>query len=228
MRQFISCAVLIQHIIYYFDRSDPTTTPIMSDTPSIISSTDINDPALRASTVFNETCGWLQQAVIGLNLCPFAKAVFTKRQIRYSVSNASDTDTLLNVLCDELQLLAAADPDEIDTTLLIHPGVLGDFTDYNDFLGIADATVRNFGLEGVIQIASFHPKYQFDNSKPDDIENYTNRSPYPMLHLLREQSIARAVDDIGDADEIVERNLKTLRLLGIDGWRQLPFIASGK
>jgi hypothetical protein len=200
----------------------------MPDHPSIIASTDINDPVLNASPVFRQTCGWLQQAVIGLNLCPFAKAVYIKRQIRYSLSNAVDTDTLLNVLCDELQLLAAADPEEIDTTLLIHPGVLGDFTDYNDFLEIADATVRNFGLEGVIQIASFHPQYQFDNSKPDDIENNTNRSPYPMLHLLREQSIARAVDGIEDADKIVERNLKTLRLLGTAGWQQLPFIASGK
>jgi hypothetical protein len=194
----------------------------------MIAGTNIDDPALLGSTVFTETQAWLQQAVIGLNLCPFAKAVYVKRQIRYCLSNAQDTDALLNVLCDELQLLAAADPDDIDTTLLIHPGVLGDFADYNDFLAIADLTIRNFGLEGVIQIASFHPQYQFDNSKPDDIENCTNRSPYPMLHLLREQSIALAVDGIEDADEIVERNMNTLRLLGIAGWKALPFIAQRK
>jgi hypothetical protein len=193
-----------------------------------IASTDADSPDLLAEPAFIATRDWLQQAVIGLNLCPFAKAVYTRRQIRYSLCGATDTDALLNVLCDELQLLAAADPAQIDTTLLIHPAVLGDFGDYNDFLAIADATVRNFGLEGVIQIASFHPEYQFDNSNPDDIENYTNRSPYPMLHLLREQSIARAVDGIEDADEIVDRNLKTLRLLGFEGWNRLAFVSQKK
>jgi hypothetical protein len=191
-------------------------------------STDIDDPALLASAAFIDTRAWLEQAVIGLNLCPFAKAVYSKRQIRYCLSSARDTDTLFNTLCDELQLLVAADPAEIDTTLLIHPEVLGNFTEYNDFLAIADTTIRNFGLEGQIQIASFHPEYQFDNSYPDDIENYTNRSPYPMLHLLREQSIARAVSGIEDADEIVERNMKTLRLLGRDGWEALPFVVRRK
>ncbi|HEY4316958.1 MAG TPA: DUF1415 domain-containing protein [Herbaspirillum sp.] len=191
-------------------------------------STNTDDPALLADPVFIATRDWLLQAVIGLNLCPFAKAVYVKRQIRYRITAAQDTDTLLNDLCDELQLLAAADPEQIDTTLLIHPRVLGDFGDYNDFLAIADATVRNFGLEGVIQIASFHPEYQFDNTQPDDIENCTNRSPYSMLHLLREQSIARAVDGIEDADEIVDRNLKTLRLLGKTGWQALPFVTQKK
>ncbi|RXZ36845.1 DUF1415 domain-containing protein [Oxalobacteraceae bacterium CAVE-383] len=191
-------------------------------------STNIDDPALLADPVFTATRDWLLQAVIGLNLCPFAKAVYVKRQIRYRITGARDTDALLNELCDELQLLAAADPEQIDTTLLIHPRVLADFSDYNDFLAIADVTLRNFGLEGVIQVASFHPQYQFDNSDSDDIENYTNRSPYPMLHLLREQSIARAVDGIEDADEIVERNMEKLRLLGKTGWNALPFVAQEK
>ena len=195
---------------------------------TIIASTDTDNPDLLAEPVFTATRDWLLQAVIGLNLCPFAKSVYIKRQIRYSLSSAKDTDALLNDLCDELQLLAAADPAQIDTTLLIHPCVLADFDDYNDFLAIAELTVRNFGLEGVIQIASFHPEYQFDNSLPDDIENYTNRSPYPMLHLLREESIARAVDGIEDADKIVERNLEKLRLLGKAGWEALPFIAEKK
>jgi len=190
--------------------------------------TDIDDPALLASPVFTATRAWLEQAVIGLNLCPFAKAVYKKRQIRYRISDARDTDTLFGQLCDELQRLAAADPDEIDTTLLIHPEVLGDFIEYNDFLSVADAAVRSFGLEGVIQIASFHPKYQFDNSSPDDIENYTNRSPYPMLHLLREQSIEKAVDGLADPAEIGERNMETLRRLGLTGWRALPFVAKQK
>ena len=193
-----------------------------------LASTDIDHPDLLANPIFLRTREWLEQAIIGLNLCPFAKAVYAKRQIRYRVSSARDTDTLFNELCDELQMLAAANADEIDTTLMIHPNVLGMFPEYNDFLSVADITVRNLGLEGVIQIASFHPQYQFDNSNSDDIENYTNRSPYPMLHLLREQSISRAVDGIEDADEIVKRNMNTLRLLGIDGWNAFSFVADRK
>jgi hypothetical protein len=193
-----------------------------------LAGTDIDDPALLADAAFTDTRAWLEQAVIGLNLCPFAKAVYSKRQIRYCISSAHDTDTLFNTFCDELQLLAAADPGQIDTTLLIHPKVLGNFLEYNDFLSIVDTTIRNFGLEGQIQVASFHPEYQFDNSKPNDIENYTNRSPHPMLHLLREASVARAVDSVEDADEIVQRNMKTLRLLGVSGWQALPFVVQRK
>jgi hypothetical protein len=198
----------------------------MSDTP--LASNDPDDPAMQASPVIAATRAWLEQAVIGLNLCPFAKAVYNKRQIRYRVSAAADTDTLFRELCDELQMLADADPEAIDTTLLIHPRVLGDFLEYNDFLYVTEAAVRSFGLEGEIQIASFHPQYLFDNSQPDDIENYTNRSPYPMLHLLREQSVSRAVEGMEDADRIVERNMETLRLLGQAGWSALPFIAHRK
>jgi hypothetical protein len=137
------------------------------------------------------------------------------------VSEAETPEALLADLLVELQGLAAVDPGEIDTTLIIHPRVLGDFLDYNDFLGVADAAVVDLGLEGVIQIASFHPEYQFAGSAPDDIENYTNRSPYPILHLLREASVERAVAAFPDASEIYEKNMATMRRLGHEGWRRL-------
>ena len=164
---------------------------------------------------------WLEKAVIGLNLCPFAKAVYIRDQIRYVVSEAETPEALAADLLAELQALVAADPGEIDTTLLIHPYVLDDFLDYNDFLDVADAAIAELGLEGVIQIASFHPEYQFEGTEPDDVENYTNRSPYPILQLLREASVERAVETIPDAAEIYEKNIETMRRLGIEGWRRL-------
>jgi hypothetical protein len=164
---------------------------------------------------------WLERAVIGLNLCPFAKAVHVKNQIRYAVSAAQTPEELLADLIIELRTLHAADPSEIDTTLLVHPQVLGDFLDFNDFLDLAEAAVAGEGLEGEIQIASFHPHYQFAGTGSEDIENYSNRSPYPTLHLLREASIARAVAVFPDASQIFERNMETLRRLGHDGWRRL-------
>lgn len=159
------------------------------------------------------TRNWLEKAVIGLNLCPFAKAVHIKNQIRYVVTDADSVEGLLPVLIEELQALAAAAPAAIDTTLLIHPRVLTDFLDYNDFLDVADAAVDDLGLEGEIQVASFHPDYQFAGTGPDDIDNYTNRAPYPTLHLLREDSVARAVDAFPQAAEIFEKNIETLRRL---------------
>ncbi len=164
---------------------------------------------------------WLQRAVIGLNLCPFAKAVQVKDQIRYVLSIASTQDALLTELATELLWLHDADPDVVDTTLLIHPQVLSDFYDYNDFLDQVDAAIDALGLEGEIQVASFHPDYQFAGSDFDDVANCTNRSPYPMLHLLREDSIDRAVDAFPDPDEIVSRNISTLEKLGIDGYNAL-------
>ncbi len=164
---------------------------------------------------------WLEKAVIGLDLCPFAKAVYVKDQIRYVVSRAESAEALRDDLTAELQALVAADPQETDTTLLIHPQVLEDFFEYNEFLGIADATVAELDLEGVLQIASFHPRYQFAGSDPDDIANATNRSPYPMLHLLREASVDRAVAAFPEAAEIYEKNIATLRRLGREGWRRL-------
>lgn len=168
---------------------------------------------------------WLEQAVIGLNLCPFAKAVHVKAQIRWVESAARDADRLLEDLVAELRLLAAADPAEVDTTLLIHPQALNDFLDYNDFLDVAEAAVEALGLAGVLQIASFHPDYRFEGTAADDAGNLTNRSPFPMLHLLREDSIARAVAAYPDAAAIYERNVDTLRRLGADGWHRLPSAA---
>jgi hypothetical protein len=164
---------------------------------------------------------WLERAVIGLNLCPFAKAVHVKNQIRYAVSAAQTPEDLLVDLVAELRILQTADASAIDTTLLVHPRVLGDFLDFNDFLELADAALVDAGLEGELQIASFHPQYQFAGTGPEDIENYSNRSPYPTLHLLREASIARAVAVFPDASQIFERNMETLRRLGHEGWRRL-------
>jgi uncharacterized protein len=168
-----------------------------------------------------ETRAWLEKAVIGLNLCPFAKAVHGKGQIRWVLSEAREPEALLHELMHELQLLAAADPQVVDTTLLVHPQVLGDFLDYNDFLDLADAALEELELDGVLQIASFHPDYQFAGTEPDDMGNFSNRSPYPTLHLLREDSIERAVEAAGPAEDIFERNIRTLQELGLAGWRKL-------
>lgn len=177
--------------------------------------------AASTDEVVAATRAWLEKAVIGLNLCPFAKAVHAGNQIRYAVSDAQTPEALLADLARELQALAAADPAEVETTLLIHPRVLDDFPDYNDFLDIADAAVEELGLAGTIQVASFHPQYRFADTEPDAIENYSNRSPYPMLHLLREESVERAVAAFPDVGRIPERNIDTLRRIGHDGWRRL-------
>ena len=164
---------------------------------------------------------WLERAVIGLNLCPFAKAVVAKDQVRYVLSAATTPDALLEELAYELVRLQQTEPEQVDTTLLIHPQVLTDFLDYNDFLDTADAAVEALELDGEIQVASFHPDYQFADTDYDDVGNCSNRSPYPMLHLLREASVERAVAAFPDPDVIVERNLETLEKLGIEGWRKL-------
>jgi hypothetical protein len=164
---------------------------------------------------------WIEKAVIGLNLCPFAKAVYVKNQVRIVVSHAPHLDGLLEDLDRELDFLAAADPESIDTTLLVHPTLLADFLDFNDFMQIAEAAVDEHGLDGVLQIASFHPRFQFEGTAPDDLGNYTNRAPFPTLHLLREASIARAVAATPEPETIYERNIGTLARLGIEGWRAL-------
>lgn len=174
-----------------------------------------------AATVTAATRNWLEKAVIGLNLCPFAKAVHVKQQIRYVVSTATTPEALAEELMAELALLRDADPEAVETTLLIHPQVLGDFLDFNDFLDVADAIVEEMELDGELQVASFHPDYQFADSEPDDIENFSNRAPYPTLHLLRESSIAQAVAAFPDAADIYETNIATLQRLGHAGWRQL-------
>ena len=168
-----------------------------------------------------DTRRWLERAVIGLNLCPFAKAVHAKDQVRYVLSEATTAEALLEQLGEELAFLRDAPADEIDTTLIVHPAVLQDFLDYNDFLELADALVAELELEGVLQVASFHPRYQFAGTAPDDIENFTNRAPHPTLHLLREDSVSRAVAAYPDPDAIIDRNIDTLRKLGRRGWDRL-------
>lgn len=163
---------------------------------------------------------WLARAVIGLNLCPFAKSVYVKEQVRYAISEATTLEDALADLETELRALEAADPQQVDTTLVIYPRAFADFVDYNDALFFAERLVQQLRLDGVLQIASFHPAYRFEGSEADDIENYTNRAPYPILHLLREDSIARAVDAFPDASAIYEKNQETLRRLGHDGWRE--------
>ena len=172
-------------------------------------------------TVIAATREWLEKAVIGLNLCPFAKAVVVKNQVRFVVSHAPHLDGLLEDLDRELDFLAAADPEAVDTTLLIHPMLLPDFLDFNDFMQLAEAAVGEHGLDGVIQIASFHPAFQFEGTELDDISNYTNRAPFPTLHLLREASIERAVAAFPEAETIYERNIETLQALGHAGWQAL-------
>jgi hypothetical protein len=172
-------------------------------------------------TVIATTRTWLERAVIGLNLCPFAKAVHVKEQIRYVVSAATTPEELLAELVRELEVLAEASPDKIDTTLLMHPQVLGDFLDYNDFLDLADSALEELQLDGILQIASFHPDYQFDGTEFDDVGNFSNRSPYPTLHLIREESIEQAVAAFPDAADIYERNIETLDKLGVAGWKKL-------
>ena len=172
-------------------------------------------------TAIEETTVWLEKAVIGLNLCPFAKAVHGKGQIRWVLSDATEPAALLELLVQELQHLAAADPEVVDTTLIVHPQVLQDFLDFNDFLGVADEALEEMGLTGVLQVASFHPQFQFADTDADDITNATNRSPYPTLHLLREDSVERAVAAFPEAETIFERNIETLRRLGPEGWRML-------
>jgi uncharacterized protein len=156
---------------------------------------------------------WVNEVVIGLNLCPFAKAVFAKEQIRYVVVQAKGTDDIADALCDEMALLAKTDPAAIDTTLLIVRGALDHFEDYNDFLGVAGALIEGLGFTGVFQIASFHPRYQFADTEASDVTNFTNRAPYPILHILREDSVERAVESFPDAADIYKRNMETMRRL---------------
>ena len=180
------------------------------------------DEQTRLSTTAEaETRAWVDRAVIGLNLCPFAKAPQVKGLVRYVVSLADDPAALLADLITELERLAESKPEQMETTLLIHPRVLGDFADYNDLLEVAEDTVAELDLEGVLQVASFHPDYQFEGTTPDDVTNATNRSPYPTLHLIREDSIDKAVAAFPDAEAIYEVNMATMEQLGAEGWAAL-------
>ena len=168
-----------------------------------------------------DTQAWLDKAVIGLNLCPFAKAVVTKKQVRYVVCMDSEPEQVLQMLQQEMQLLINTDAAVLDTTLLIAPKLLPDFLDFNEFLFDCDSELVSMELEGVLQIADFHPRYQFAGTQPYDISNFTNRAPYPTLHLLREESIDKAVAAFPDASLIYERNMQVLEALGKEGWEDL-------
>jgi uncharacterized protein len=169
---------------------------------------------MNSQSITEITRGWISSVVIGLNLCPFARRVFQADLIRYVVSEATNEDELLAKLSAELQSLAKAPLSQTETTLIIHPLALGNFLEFNDFLTIADKLLARLELRGTIQIASFHPDYQFEGTEPDDVENFTNRSPYPMLHLLREESISKVAGDEEELLEIPQRNIKLLKSLG--------------
>jgi len=176
----------------------------------------IGDPA-----VIGDMRRWLERAVIGLNLCPFAKAVYVRNQVRIVVSAARNAEDWFAEIEAEIRLLVETDAEQIDTTLLVHPKLLRDFMDFNEFVGIAEDRLGELGLEGVLQVASFHPRFQFEGTAPDEIGNYTNRAPYPTLHLLREASLDKAIDAMPDPDEIWKRNVETMDALGYDGWNAL-------
>lgn len=169
---------------------------------------------MNETTVIEQTRRWISDIVIGLNLCPFARRVFDGALIRYTVTEATDAESLSEALTSELQLLAATPAEQVETAFLIHPQALGDFLDYNDFIVEAEVLIEELGLRGVFQIAGFHPQYQFGGTQPDDVENYTNRSPFPMLHLLREDSITAVSDDPDKLLDIPRRNVETLRRMG--------------
>lgn len=168
-----------------------------------------------------QTLGWLEQAVIGLNLCPFATSVYVNSQVRVVVSTAKHLDAFLDELDVELLLLCDTPVQEIETTLLVHPHLFPDFLVFNDFLNIVDDVVAEHELEGVLQVLPFHPEFLFGGEDETDMSHYTNRSPFPMLHLLREDSLSQAIDAHGDTDAIPERNKQVLRDLGLAGWRKL-------
>jgi hypothetical protein len=174
-----------------------------------------------SSVYIEDTRRWLERAVIGLNLCPFAKAVHVKQQIHYALSQAQNGDELRAELATQLRELLTLDPQMRDTSLLIVPFLLQDFLDFNDFLAEAAEVLTSLDLEGVIQIASFHPDYQFAGTRADDITNFTNRSPYPTLHLIREASMDRAVEAFPNPEAIFETNMRTLENLGLAGWAAL-------
>ena len=179
------------------------------------------DPADTERIAIEDTQAWLERAVVGLNLCPFAKAVMAKGQLRYVVTESSDPEQVLLLLKSEMQTLVDADPNTLDTTLLIAPYLLPDFLDFNEFLFDCEAVLQDLDLEGVLQIADFHPGYQFAGTAPDDVENRSNQSPYPTLHLLREDSVSRAVEAFPDAALIYDRNIALLLEMGTAGWQAL-------
>ena len=177
--------------------------------------------AISDDEVLAATRRWLEQAVIGLNLCPFAKSVYVKDQVRLVVSRARHLDAFLDDLDRELELLKTTPAEQVDTTLLVHPALFPDFMVFNDFLNVADDVLVEHELEGVIQIAPFHPGFVFEGEDEGNMSHFTNRSPYPTLHLIREESLEKAIESFGDTDVIFERNIEVLRKLGHEGWMRL-------
>ena len=201
-----------------------SAAPHSADLPAPSARLDTSTAAADAATdaiVVQDMVRWLERAVIGLNLCPFAKGVHTKGQIHYAVSAATDGRELLQDLQRELEALAEASAEKRDTTLLMAPLAMPDFLDFNDFLELADELVEAMDLAGILQVASFHPRFQFEGTLADDVSNCTNRAPYPTLHLLREESLDRAVEVFPEAEEIFERNIEVLERLGMQGWVDL-------
>lgn len=196
--------------------------PVRRYTPmSIPASTSSDTLAVDPDTVVQDTIRWLERAVIGLNLCPFAKGVHSKGQIHYVVSQATDGRELIQELERELEALAEISPEKRDTTLLMAPACFEEFLDFNNFLEVVDALIDALDLGGILQVASFHPRFQFEGTEVDDVTNCTNRAPYPTLHLLREDSIDQAVQAFPEAETIYERNMQVLRELGTEGWQAL-------
>ena len=178
----------------------------------------------REQRVRGATRRWVEQVVVGLELCPFARPELERGTLRCVVSAATTESALLDALERELAYLQ--NHPDVETTLLIHPDVLQDFLDFNDFLGECDALLEILGLLGEFQLASFHPAYRFAGTGPEDAENFTNRSPYPMLHLLREASVTRAVDSHPAIGDVPRRNVARLRSLGVERLRALCAEAS--
>ncbi|PJI98968.1 hypothetical protein CLU85_3806 [Acidovorax sp. 69] len=195
----------------------------MTTSPSIPS---VGAPDLAARSL-HDTVRWLEKAVIGLNLCPFAKGVHVKDQVHYAVTLTQEPSSLLQLLREELLALQGTSAEVRDTTLMVAPNCLQDFLDFNDFLNEAEGLLDSLGLGGTLQIASFHPQFQFAGTDVDDVTNCTNRSPYPTLHLLREASIDRAVAVFPEAESIFKRNMEVLEALGMKGWQTLEVGPSG-
>lgn len=185
-------------------------------------------PCPAAAEAVAATERWLERAVIGLGLCPFAAGVKARGAVRLVASEAESAAQLLDDLGSELQRLVDADPADLETTLLIHPRVLNDFDDYNRFLGRAERRLARQRLRGVVQIASFHPRYRFAGSREDDPANLSNRAPHPVLQLLRERSIEQALQGFGDPRAIYRRNIERLRRLGAQGWAALGLDAEDR
>lgn len=166
--------------------------------------------------ILNEVNQWLDKVVIGLNLCPFASRPYQQKQIRFTISQCNTDACLLEELQNELKLLAETKAEKIETTLLIVPNMLQDFYDYNDFLDYVDGLIADNEWEGIFQVATFHPDYQFGGTQPEDAENLTNRAPYPILHLLREASLEKAIEHYPNPELIPEHNIETVNNLTLE------------